>query len=449
MIEGDIIFKYKYFYKELIILALPIIMQNLISNIIVMLDTFMLGFVGQNELAAISLANQLYFILSLFFLGLTFTIGILMAQYLGKQDYTKANQIFMISCQIAVVICLIFSISAIVFAETIMSLFTNNDNLIALGSDYLEIVGISYLFIAFSQVYLMVLKVRLQVTKSICISLASLGINFVLNALFIFGLCNFPKWGIIGVAIATCIARLFECICCYIDYKRNTVIKYLNNIAIPRILYKDYCKVGTPIMIQGFVWGGAMTMMSAIIGHLGTDMVAANTIASNVQNIATVISFGLVQAGLILLGKDLGNNQFVTVKEHSKCLLKVSIFFGICCCVLMFMVEQHIYSFLFLTTTVQYYLGIMYKLLAVNVIWASITYTVLCGIFPSGGYTKYGLYIDGIVMWSLISIGSVLIFTVEINPLYIFLIFNLDELIKTPFVLKKYYQYKWLNNITR
>lgn len=446
---GELIFSFSPFYKKLFNTALPIIIQNLLSTIIAILDTFMLGFVGQNELAAIALANQFYFILSLFFLGITSNIGILISQYLGKNDLFKVNQIFLLSCKCSLFVCFIFAFTAIFFSGNIMSLFTNNIILIDLGKQYLQIVGLSYLFSGFSQVYLMTLKTMLQLKKSIYISLSSIFINFILNAVFIFGLFSFPKLGIIGVAIATCIARFFELIYCCIDLKKYKPVTCDFTIKISFTLYKDYFKIGTPIMLQGFIWGGAMSIIASITGHLGTDMTAANSIASTIQNIATVISFGLTQAGLILLGKDLGNNQFTIAKKHSFSLLKISLFFGILCCCVMLILEQFLFPFLFLTTTAQYYLFIMYKILAINVIFASITYAILCGIFPAGGYTKYGLYLDGTIMWSLVFIGFLFTFINDLNPIFIFLIFNIDELIKTPFVLKKYFQYEWIKNITK
>ncbi len=430
-------------------MALPIILQNLLSTVIASLDTFMLGFIGQTELAAVALANQLFFVLSLFFLGLTANTGIMMAQYLGKKDLDKVNQIFMLSCRISIAVCFCFSIIAIFFPETVMSLMTNEQILIDKGVQYLRYVGLSYLFMAFSQVYLVTLKTMLYVKKSVAIGIITLLINFSLNAVFIFGLFDMPKLGIIGVAIATCIARFIELAYCIFDCIRYKPVLFKRNLSIDGILRRDFFKIALPLITQGFVWGGAMTVMSAVIGHLGSDVVAANSIAAVIQHIATVISFGLAEAGAIFLGKDLGSGQFELAKMHGGALLKIAVFFGVLCCIIMFMFEQPLRQILFLTQQSMLYLNVMYKILAVNVIFASITYTALCGIFPAGGDTKYGLYIDGIVMWTLIAVGSIGAFIFNWNPIYVFIVFNIDELVKTPFVIKKYYKWHWIKNITR
>lgn len=437
----------KIFYTDLKKLAMPIILQNLLSTAIGSIDTLMLNLIGQTELSAVSLANQLFFVLSLFFTGLTGSTSIMIAQYMSKQDKKKISNIFQIACTLSFFVCLCFSLLAVVFPNAVMHLLTDDSALIQAGSTYLRIVGISYLMMGFSQNYLASLKAMQQVRKSVSISLFTLILNFCLNAIFILGLFGVPKMGVRGVAIATCIARIAELLICVVDMHFQRLVSFTKDI--DEILQKDFVKIAIPMTLQGFVWGGAMAVMSAIMGHLASDAVAANSVASVIQNIATVASFGLAEAGSILLGKDLGKQNFTEAKQHAGALIQVAVACGVIGCILMLVAEKPLIGILSLTPAAQSYFGVMYKILSVNAIFAAITYTMLCGVFPAGGDTRYGLYIDGIVMWSLVLLGSIAAFIWHSHPIIVFILLNIDELLKTPFVIKKYYKFDWVKNITR
>jgi putative MATE family efflux protein len=437
----------KIFIKNLTLLTVPIIIQNLLFTTVGTADTFMLNFVGQAQLSAVALANQLQFVLSLFFMGLTAGTGIMMAQYLGKEDTYAVNYIFRLALKASVIVSLCFSLLAIITPYAILRVFTNDNELIQIGSEYLRIVGISYLFSGFSQIYLVTLKTMQKAKKSAAISTTTLVINVGLNAVFIFGLLGAPKLGVMGVAVATVIARLIEVILCGFDFISTKIIILLtNNIST---IKQDFFKVTYPITLQGFVWGGAMAALAAIMGRMGSDSVAANSVASVIQQIATVASFGFAEGGAILLGNDLGRKDFAAAKSNSAVLIKISVLCGIIGCVLMLLLESTITNALSLTPAALKYFGVMYKLASVNVIFAAVTYTMLCGIFTAGGDTKFGLYLDGAVMWGFcVLLGSVAAFALKLNPIWVFVVINLDELVKTPVVIKRYFKNKWINNIT-
>lgn len=436
----------KQFYQDLSKLALPIIIQNLLSTAIGTADTLMLNVVGQNEMAAVSLANQVYFILNLFFVGLNGGTGILMAQYLGKKQADKVSDIFSMAFRMAGIVCVIFSGLTFFCPEILMMLLTNDATLISLGCDYLRIAGVSYLVLCFIEPYLITLKTSKQSGKSMLISSFTLCLNFFLNAVFIFGIGGVPKLGIKGVALATLIARLAELAICFVDFRKSKMVRC--SWSSERSLWKKFFEVSSPMALQGFAWGGAMAVMSAIMGHLGADVVAANSVASVIQSIATVACFGLADAGAILLGNDLGSEQFEVAKNHGASLLKIAIVFGIAGCSNMLFAEVPIRSMLTLTETAEQYFHVMYLVLAINAIFAAITYTILCGILPSGGATKYCFILDGVVMWTLVVLGSIAAFVLKLEPLMVFLILNIDELVKTPLVLMKYHKGDWIKNLT-
>ena len=437
----------KKFINNLIFIATPIILQNLMGAAISMIDTFMLGFVGQSQLSAVSLANQPQFVLSLFFMGINIGTGIIMAQYIGNNDSDAVNNVFFIAVKMSILVSSVFMLLAVAVPQIFMRFFTNDTEMIDIGSDYLRIIGITYLFSGFSQIYLVSLKTKHKTAKSAVISVVALVTNAFLNAVFIFGLLGAPKLEVRGVAIATVIARFIEALLCIIDLciTKSVELPKAKNVLIK----KDFSKITIPITLQGFIWGGAMATIAAIMGRMGSDAVAANSVALAIQHIATVVSFGFADGGAILLGNNLGSGELETAKRNSRVLLIVATLTGVICCFIMLLSENLVTSLLNLTPLALQYFSIMYKLLSVNVIFAAITYTVLCGVFPSGGDTKYGLYLDGVVMWGwCVIVGSLGAFVFHLNPIWVFLIINLDEFIKTPLVLLRYSQNNWLKNIT-
>lgn len=435
------------FYAQLGKLALPVIVQNLLSTAVGAADTLMLSAVGQTQLSAVSLANQLFFVLNLFFAGLTGCTSVTMAQYLGKKDHAQANRIFGIAACTSEAVCVCFGLTAVFVPKLIMRIMTNDAVLIAEGAAYLQLAGCSYLFMGFSQVYLSALKSMRQSGRSMAIALCTLSVNLLLNAVFIFGLLGFSQMGTRGVALATCIARGIELLICMGDAAWRRTVGWPGKIS--RGLRRDYLRVAAPMTLQGFAWGGAMAVMSAIMGRMGSDAVAANSAASVVQSIATVASFGLAEAGSILLGRSLGSGQLDLAKKQSGALLRIAVLFGVIGCVGMLLVCEPVIAVLNMSSQAEGYLGVMYRILSDNVVFAAITYTMLCGVFPAGGDTKYGLKIDGIVMWTLVALGSIAAFALELPPLAVFVVLNVDELVKTPFVIRKYYKWDWVNNMTR
>lgn len=435
------------FLSALVVLALPIILQSLISQAIGAADTLMLSAVGQDQLSAVSLANQLFFVLNLFFTGLTGSTAIMLSQYMGKKDDERVRRIFGMACLVAECVCVLFAMAAVFAAPTVMCLLTNEPVLIEAGSAYLRIVGVSYLFMGVSQMYLVLLKSRQESHRSMAIGIMTLVVNLILNAVFIFGLFGAPKLGTQGVAIATCIARAFELLACVVDMKRrkmNVVCRQFEPM-----LFRDFACVCGPLTVQGFVWGGAMAVISAIMGHLGSDIVAAHAVAAVIQSIATVASFGLAEAGSILLGKALGAGEFERARADSRLLVISAVAFGVIGCALMLLSQGLVTRAVALTPQAQRCLGVMYKILSVNAVFAAITYTMLCGVFPAGGDTRYGLILDGCVMWSLVVLGSVAAFVLELDPIIVFAVLSVDELLKTPFVLLRYKKGTWIRDITR
>lgn len=283
------------FYGQIFRLTLPIVLQNLLSAAVSSADVVMLNSVGQSAISAVSLASQYTSVFFMILYGLGTGVTMLSAQYWGKKDVHAIELIQGIALRFSVAIAALFSVCAMTIPRQMMILFTNDPELIALGTSYLRIVSFSYLFWCFSEVYLATLRSVERVTISTLLNALALGLNVCLNAVFIFGFFGAPKLGVAGVALATSISRGIQLLFCLaVSQSSKDVRLRLSYIFVQnKVLFHDFVHLSLPALGNDLVWSVAFSMYSVILGHLGSDMVAANSIVVVVRNFATVFCFGL------------------------------------------------------------------------------------------------------------------------------------------------------------
>lgn len=433
------------FYKNLIALVFPIAVQNLMTALVSASDALMLGFLNQTALSAVSLATQVQFVLNLFITALTIGTTVLAAQYWGKHDKESVEEVLCIALKISFLISLIFFVAAFFFPRVLMQIFTNEILLIEAGIPYLRIVSWSYLFMGFSQIYLCIMKNSGRTTKSTIYGSSALILNILLNAILIFGLFGFPQMGIAGAALATTISRAIELILTIFENMKTGVVrvkwKYFHSESAR--LKRDYYRYTMPVLANELAWGCGFTMFSVIMGHLGSDAVAANSIANIVKNLIACVCLGIGTGSGILVGNELGSGNLETAKKYGRLLCKISLVVGAISGFLILMFTTS------LTEQAHAYLRIMLYICSYYMIGKSINSTVVAGIFCAGGDTKFGLICDSITMWIIIiPLGAFAAFILNLPILAVYFILNLDELIKLPAVYKHYKQYKWVKNLT-
>lgn len=442
----------KEFYKALAVIVAPIAIQNLISSACNSLDVVMLGSVGQTAIAATSLANQVQFILMLFFVGLGSGLSMLTSQYWGKKDYKSIQTLMGTALRVSCSVGFIFCAATFFFPRAIMSLITNDANLIEVGSLYLRTVSFAYFLLSVSQVYHAVLKSTEHVKTVTIITFIALGLNLFLNAVFIFGLFGVEKMGVFGVAIATVIARSVEFIICVIFSLRVKEVKIrLANIFLRnRLLSKDFIVYSLPAVGNEFVWGAAFATYSIILGHLGEDIVAANSVVNVVRNLASILCFGMAYGGAILLGKQIGEGDLEKVKRNGRRLIKSTIFAGFLGGLAMIALQPILPLIAELSEQASSYRNYLLYINSYSLLGASINTVLICGIFRAGGDAKFGFILDTIAMWAVsIPLGLISAFVLKLPPLAVYFILYLDEFEKMPVVIAHYFKGNWLKDITR
>jgi len=442
----------KKLYKSLLVIVLPIIIQNLLGSLVNSMDVLMLGMVGQDELAAVSLANQYMFLLWGFFFGLNSAASLMNSQYWGKGDKRAVQAVLGITFKISTAITILVSICCIFFPENLMGLYTNDAKMIEIGANYLRTIGISYTLMSFAQSYHCTLRSVGEAKKSTVFSTITLLLNVVLNAVFIFGLLGLPKMGVVGVAIATTLARLIELILCIFDYLRGSMFKADLSILLGHhaLLMKDFVRYAGPALVNDLSWTVAFSTYSIVLGHLNTDIVAASSVSTTLRNLFTEACFGLATGGTVVIGMELGRNNLQKAKKDSKTILMVTMILGLIMGTAIVMLRHPLMGLFHLSARAFDYLNIMMIINGYYLLGQAFNTLMIAGIFRAGGNTKFGMICDTITMWCIaVPLAFISAFVLKLPPMLVYFIICLDEFWKVPVVIRYYKSDKWINNITR
>lgn len=440
------------FYSQVIHLTIPIIIQNLLSAAVNSADVVMLNYVGQSAISAVSLAANYSNILFMVYYGLGTGASLLCAQYFGKNNMEAIHAIEGIALRFSMAISVIVALVAFSVPDRMMQIFTSDRELITIGASYLRIMGITYICWGITEIYLAVLRSIGRVTISMALNMLAFVLNIFLNATFIFGLFGMPKLGATGVAIATATSRLIELAACVIvsflskDVKLNLMYMFIRS----RILLKDFIRLSLPALLNDLSWSVAFSMYSVILGHLGTDVVAANSLVTVVRNIGTVFCFAIASAGTILLGKIMGQGNLEKAKAYATGLMRLTVLSGALGGVIVLLVTPFVMKFAALNDTAMHYLKYMLLINTYYIMGAAVNTTLIAGVFRAGGDTKFGMICDSIVMWVYaVPLGFVAAFVLKLPVLWVYFLLCTDEFVKWPSVIRHYRQGKWARNITR
>lgn len=441
------------FFKTVIVLTLPMALQNLINVGVVSTDIIMLGKLNEVVLSAASLASQIQFVLTLLMFGIGSGATVLTAQYWGKKDVKSIEKIIGIAVKLSFLLSLAFFILGFFFPNFAMKIFTNDSEVIKEGITYLRIVSISYLLSSISVVYLILMRSVEKVVVSTIIYALSLLINFVINYILIFGNFGFPMLGIAGAAIGTLVARLFELSATlYYNFKNKDFVmlklKYI--LSEDRFLKKDFLKYSVPTILNELFWSAGMAASAAILGRLGTSIVAANSITSVVRQLAMVVVFGLANTTAILVGREIGSHNYKTAEIYAKKLLLFSFIFSLIGAVLIYFISPFIIKNYAMSDEIREYLNFSLKILMYYILCQGVTACLIVGIFRAGGDTKYALYLDAFSLWAWsIILSAIAAFYFKAPVKFVYFLIMSDEIVKLPFGLWRFKSKKWLNNVTR
>ncbi len=448
----DRMFEDKGFMKRLWNLTLPIAFQALMLALVAACDAVMLGRVEQNSMAAVSLATQVQFIQNMMLSAVTGSIAILGAQYWGKGDKKTLHKIFGMSLRIGFGISIIFCIACVVFPRQLMMIFAGDEALIGIGINYLRIAGYSYLLTGISQCFLGIMRVTDHADRSAFISSGAVIINIILNGIFIFGLFGLPAMGAEGAALATLIARIIELLWAIgSSYQKGFIHPvFADLISRDKLLAKDYVRCGLPLAGAAMFWGVGFTSYTAIMGHLGPDAAAANSVAAVVRDLMCCLCDGISAAGGIVVGNELGAGNLKLGKLYGGRVAKISVFIGFFSTAVVLVVTPFVVKYMILTDEARSYLIGMMVIMSFYMIGRAINTVVINGIFGAGGDTLFDVYSLAVCMWCLaVPLAMLGAFVFHWPVLAVYACTCIDEVGKLPWVFYHYKKYKWVKDLTR
>ncbi|MFR7935034.1 MAG: MATE family efflux transporter [Clostridium perfringens] len=448
-----IITRDKRFYRLLFSIALPIAVQNLITFMVSMVDTLMVGALGEIQLSAVSIANNLFFVLTILMFGLAGGSNIMISQYWGKGNVKTIHKILAIMYRVCLLITGIFIFIALFLPKYFMGIFTTDKAVIDFGASYLRIVCIGYLFYSITNCTIMMLRSVKTVSISIIVYTASLVVNSILNWILIFGNLGAPELGIRGAAIATVCARITEfsiVLVFMFIYERKIGLKLEHLLKLDKEILKDYVGLCTPVLCNELLWAIGASMISVIVGRMGTEVVAANSINGVAHQFVTVFIFGMSNATAVIIGNTIGEGKKEKAKEYAYSIGIFSVVMGCISGLMILLIKPFVVDF--------YNVSYSTKLIAMEImtvtsgiiVFQSLASNFMMGVLRGGGDAKFVLINDLIFMW-LVAIpgGFFVAFVLELPVALVFLVIKCDEILKSLTSVYRVISGKWVNDVTK
>ena len=447
------------FYRSAIALMLPMILQNPATNCMALADSFMVGALGETELAAVTMANSVFYVLSLIIFGIQSGTGVLVAQYYGKGRLDAINRIMGMGYYVSLGLTALIALLAFFFPMQLMQLVTNNPDLWEPGAEYARIVGFSYVCMAFSGVYIAVQRSMENPGLGAILLTVSGALNILLNYMFIFGKWGAPAMGCAGAAVATLLSRVLEVLVvtgCFFRSKRLPVKPGLM-LRPGRIIAGDFIKYSLPVVLNEGMWSLAMSLFSIIMGHMpnSTPILAAYTIAGNIDRMAAVALFAAGNATAVIIGRDIGCGD--TKEIYGKgvalnfvCFVTGIISMGLLLTIRATLLDGFIFPLMDISAEAGELAKMMLAFIAVIMPLRSLNLCNIVGVFRGGGDVRFGLICDIGPLYCVCLPAAALcglVFGLGITAVYVCIC--LDDFCKVFLCLPRLRSGKWINSVTR
>lgn len=449
--RARIMFSDRAFMRKTISIALPVALQALLNNVLNMVDTLMIGQLGESTIAAVGLANKVFFVFSLLMFGICSGAGILAAQYYGEDDIPNLRRVLGMSLILGVGGAVLFVIPSILVPGSVMRIFTPSKDAIMIGSAYLVVVCLSYPFTAISRGYTAILRAANRVMVPVVISVICIVVNVVLNYGLIFGKLGMPEMGVTGAALATLIARIIEMVSLLlIVYLRKSpaAAKLKEMFSLNRQFVGKFFGTAAPVIANEFMWGLGVTIYSLVYGRMGDNSVAAITICQSVEQVYQVVFQGLSAATAVILGNILGAGDLKRADEYAKNFILLQFLLTLAAMAFCTGTRDFLISLFAVSEEVRGFVIGCFTAFTLYLPAKNFNYVNIVGILRSGGDTKAALFLDATGVWL---IGIPLAFlggmVLQLPIYFVYAMVMAEEVYKLIFGFMRYRKKQWLKKI--
>jgi len=441
------------FYKTLLMLAIPMALQNMLSMSVGFADNIMVGQLGERAVAGVMIANQVQNILNMMVVGISASLVVLAAQYWGKKDVESVKSVAAIGIKVALAVGLMVSVVVLLFPAYVLRIFTNDHAVIEEGVRYIRILAFSYVFFCLTQTLIGTMRCVEVVRIGVLVSLSTLIISVTGNWLLIFGNWGFPEMGIQGAAIATLSARVIEAIIMVIYVRfidKRLKIRFFELLKTNKQLLADFFRYGLPVMGGDVSWGMIGALKVSIIGRLGESAMAANSIAVMLFGLITVAVWSTSGASGVIIGKTVGSGDYKLVKQYAKTLQVVFACLGIIAGLSLFGLRDAFISLYNFYEETQIIARQFMTILSVSVVFTAYHAPCFVGIIRAGGDTKFVFIVDSICSWAFVlPLSFLAAFVFNAPPWVVFLCIFSDQFYKWIIAFIKTNRFGWIKNLTR
>ncbi len=445
--------KDKSFYKSLVTLAVPIALQNLVTFLVGLCDNVMVGSLGDAAISGVYMGNQIQTLLQVFSGGIEGAILVLAAQYWGKRDTAAIKKIVALGLRFTVIFGLLLSVICVSMPSGVISLFTDEEEVIGVGAEYLRIVAFSYVFFCLTQALIAAMRSVESARIGLYVSIVSLSVNAVLNYILIFGKLGAPALGIKGAAIATLISRIaeFAVMLFYTLIKDKKLKLALRDLFITdKALLRDFIRYGAPIIAGQLVWAANMLSNSAIMGRQDVPgVIAALSVANTLHNLAYVVMNGMSGAVGIITGKTIGRGEEGLMREYAKTTQILFIALGLITGGTLRLIRDPYISIYNISPEAVEQARSLINVISVTIIGTCYQAACLFGLVKSGGDISFVFKNDLFFVFVIVLPSALIASSLGAAPWVVFAALKCDQILKCVVAAIKINRFRWMKNLTR
>ncbi len=443
--------KDKSFYLSVARIAIPIALQGLITTGVNMMDTIMIGVVGETQLSAVSLANQFINIFHIFCMGIGMGASVLVARYYGMKEIRSLKDTITIMLRLCLAMSALFCVATIFLPRQIMLIYTDEEAIIGYGIEYLKWSVATYFLLGLSLTCTIVLRNVGQVKIPLYTSIAAFFVNVGANYIFIFGKFGAPRMETAGAALGTLIARIFEfaVICGYLIFK-DKEIGYRIKDLFSRVghLWREYIRISIPVLISDGILALGNNSVAMVIGRLGENFVAANAVTAVTQQLSSVMIQGSSQAGAIVTGYTLGEGDREKAHRQGYAFLGLGILFGLVAAGIVLLISGPIIKAYNLTPETQAIAWQLMLSISIIIVFQATNSIMTKGVLRGGGDTKVLMLADNIFLWvASIPLGVLAGLVLHLPAFWIYFALKIDQVLKAVWCVIRLRSGKWIKKI--
>ena len=445
--------KDRMFYKRLFTILLTVSLQNVVAYSVNMADNLMLGSYSQVTLSGAATVNQIFFMVQQLSVGICDSLVIIGSQYWGRQNIRSLRKVGGCGLKLAAGGGLLIWALCLIFPSQLMAIFTTDASIASEGMAYMAIIKYTFVLFLITQAILATLRCAETVRIAFIVSCVSLVVNVGINYCLIFGKFGLPEMGIRGAAIGTLIARIVELIIVLVyALKVDQKVRLFSENPLKKDpgISHDFSVLATQILVQELFWAVSIPLQSAILGHLSSDAIAANSIATTFYQYLKVVVRAMASASAVMIGSAIGRGNMEEVKREGRTLSVIDLIIGAILGLILFLLHKPLLSMYSLTPEAYVMADQLLVLMAFLMVTMGYMMPVMNGILRGGGDAKFTLYVNMISTWAVVvPLSFMSAFWWKLPVVWVVFFSQSDQVFKAPIAFLRFRTYKWAKKLTR